>query len=385
MKDEKKRSILFVFHDAGLTGANLVLFRYISFLFQHHQFNLSFIVGRPGPLINALSPFGPICIVDHQAASPGLLARVLRKLFKAGTNKDSKWKPLDLFTIKQKPDLIYCNTVLSIPFIQNVFSRKKFNILLHFHELELAYNLLNQDLSSVLKEISFFIATSESTSTFILNKFNIKKEKISVHYPPLPEKFKEAEDVEIKGLKQERFIIGSSGTGIGRKGVFHFIQLAAALKNKTESMNFQFIWVGSIKLNKEEIMYDLIKLGLENDVVFTGEVNNPMDFYKKFNLFVSLSKEESFGLACAEAASLGIPLCGFKNTGGGEELIESTGGILIPYLDINAMADSIILLSGEKEKLFALKEQSKKATEKYFPVNIGPEWVKTISQQIISN
>ena len=68
-----------------------------------------------------------------------------------------------------------------------------------------------------------------------------------------------------------------------------------------------------------------------------------------------------FGLSEAEAAALGKPLVAFEEAGGIREFIERDCGCLVPYLDIQKMAEKILELF---DSPFLLEQQGKSAAKK---------------------
>ena len=76
-----------------------------------------------------------------------------------------------------------------------------------------------------------------------------------------------------------------------------------------------------------------------------------------------VSREESFSLACLEAAALGKPIICFDKGGSMHELVENDAGYVVPYLNIHAMAEKIIELARQPD---LKKRLGAKAREKVF-------------------
>jgi L-malate glycosyltransferase len=101
--------------------------------------------------------------------------------------------------------------------------------------------------------------------------------------------------------------------------------------------------------------------GLCNDVIFLGNVKNPMDVLSIADIFLLPSESESFGLSALEAMALGVPVIS-TNTGGLPEV--NRHGVTGMMSDVGDVADmiknSVFLLSDEAR----LKKFRKKALER---------------------
>ena len=79
--------------------------------------------------------------------------------------------------------------------------------------------------------------------------------------------------------------------------------------------------------------------GLEDEVVFLGEHDDPVALLSVSDLFLLPSIQESFGLAALEAMACGVPVVASK-VGGLPEIIEDgvTGFVCLPD-DVEGMAE----------------------------------------------
>lgn len=380
---EKKLSakkILFVFHNSGLTGASLVLLRYISFLHAEKKHELILLLPGKGKMEAALKGMGQLFIYGAPVVVEPLLSRGLKKL---GLKKrDTKKNPDRVLEIVQQtnPDLVYCNTVVCSDSIKRIKQETKIPIMWHIHELELGVKLTNVDPSGTIPLVDRIIANSEATAAFLSSRFSADKKKIRIHYPVLP-----ASNATKAKKSNDQFVVGSSGTALSHKGALLFVRLAAAINRKYPQNNFLFKWIGNHKTLKQELEHDIHHSGLDGKVIFTGEMENPFDAYAEFDFFVSLSKEESFGLACMEVAAMGIPVGGFEGTGGIEELLRKCEGLLVPFLDVEKMADALVELSRNEKRLQEMAQKAKAFSSTFLPEKIIPGWIESIEEVLTGN
>jgi glycosyltransferase involved in cell wall biosynthesis len=73
-------------------------------------------------------------------------------------------------------------------------------------------------------------------------------------------------------------------------------------------------------------------------VVFTGNVVSHLPYFAQFDAFLLTSREDPFPLVVLDAASLGKPVVCFAEAGGAPELVQEDAGLVVPYLDVEAMA-----------------------------------------------
>lgn len=87
--------------------------------------------------------------------------------------------------------------------------------------------------------------------------------------------------------------------------------------------------------------------GQEKNFVFTGFVSYEAlpEYYRKIGLIVAPVHDESFGQVTPFAMSMGIPVAGF-DTGALKEIL-GTGDLLVPYGDVEALADKIVAVSND--------------------------------------
>jgi glycosyltransferase involved in cell wall biosynthesis len=145
-------------------------------------------------------------------------------------------------------------------------------------------------------------------------------------------------------------VVGGSGSETWRKGKDLFVQLAALLRRRDPTRSFWFVWVGweGDEEDQRQLKHDVEQAGVSDAFLWTGEVPNPLDYFACFDAFALVSREDPFPLVCLEAALLEKPILCFAGAGGTPELVEEDGGFVVPYLDLSAMADKLLLLGGDE-------------------------------------
>jgi len=84
------------------------------------------------------------------------------------------------------------------------------------------------------------------------------------------------------------------------------------------------------------------QLGVENKISFTGRSNRDQlrSYYWKTDALVSTSSIETFGVTLIEAMACGVPVLATRS-GGPEEIINDTNGLLIEKNDASALANGL--------------------------------------------
>lgn len=113
--------------------------------------------------------------------------------------------------------------------------------------------------------------------------------------------------------------------------------------------------------------------GVQNDVIFCGQVSNVDDWLSKASIFVFPSLWEGFPNALAEAMVAGLPVVSFDcDTGPRDLIVDGVNGYLVELKDVKSLAMKVDLLMRDK----SLRESiGSKAREVYNDLT-----VKRISQ-----
>ena len=239
-------------------------------------------------------------------------------------------------------DLIYANTVVAIPVAHKIRQfNTKAKLVLHVHELESEIKRTIGNFDQYSGDIDFIIAASGMVKDNLIVNHHLESEKISVIYEFSRKLVPEKANEQMKD--KTVFHVGGSGKYGHRKGTDLFIQTARYINDNYPGKKIEFTWVGSVQ-NQEKIQLEmeLNKLNLKNRITFVGEVQEPELYFKTFDLFLMTSREDPFPLVCIEAGMLGIPIICFDKATGISEVIRDKGGFIVPYLNIEAMAEKIV-------------------------------------------
>lgn len=95
---------------------------------------------------------------------------------------------------------------------------------------------------------------------------------------------------------------------------------------------------------REELEDLASRLGIRNQVIFTGGVDNPVPYVNLFTVAVLCSESEGFSNALIEYMQAGRSII-CTDTGGNPELVQDgTNGFLVPVGDVDMLADRLVKL-----------------------------------------
>lgn len=85
------------------------------------------------------------------------------------------------------------------------------------------------------------------------------------------------------------------------------------------------------------------ELGIAENVLFLGQVDQARRYFKAFNVFALSSDKEPFGMVLLEAMAANVPII-CSDCGGAREVVKDVG-ILFPFGDEHLLAEAIVRMS----------------------------------------
>lgn len=324
------KKILFITHDTSRSGAPMVLLNFMKWLRENHpEIELGLIALRKGDL---LGEFKEVTNRFYEVSGNTFYGRIKRKF----NNAKSKFPHGFIRKLKKENfDLVYANTVSAIPLGVAINGAR---LIAHIHELPTTIKLLQPDFPDYVDRVDSFIAVSQMVSEKLVSDFSIPEEKIKVVY-----EFTEKLEPKENQRNEKVFKVGAAGTFHWRKGSDVFLQVVRNVHYHYPEAKIHFTWIGKFPDTERLIAEaDIAKMGLQNKITFTGLVDNPVEHFKELDVFLLPSREDPFPLVCIEVGMLGIPVICFERATGTAEILDKGGGFVIPYLDIEEMAQKVM-------------------------------------------
>jgi glycosyltransferase involved in cell wall biosynthesis len=151
----------------------------------------------------------------------------------------------------------------------------------------------------------------------------------------------------------DALVVGCVGRiKLRRKGQEVLLEAAARLKQR--GVRAKYLLVGSPYPGNESHLAHLQQMvktaGLEEDVIFTGEIADPRPVYGAMDVFVLPSAQpEPFGGVVMEAMCLRLPVIATAIGGSVEQVVDGGTGWLVPPGDAAALADRLAQLLADRE------------------------------------
>ena len=172
----------------------------------------------------------------------------------------------------------------------------------------------------------------------------------------------ENNDAEIRGYKS----VGIIGRLVTVKNHRMFLDVVKRLKDTLGSgQRMKFLVVGDGPLRWEIESYAK-KLGISQDVTFTGWIKDLRKIYSELDIVVLTSLNEGTPVALIEAQAAGLP-CVAINVGGVANVVEEgKSGFLIPGQDIERFSQALIRLLNDSALMKSMGEYGKNKVKDKF-------------------
>lgn len=132
---------------------------------------------------------------------------------------------------------------------------------------------------------------------------------------------------------------------LGRLDIFqkrHDVLINAFAFFLKEYPSFKLVFYGDGP-DKEKMVQQIRKLGIENNVIFAGITNKPLEVMKTSKMYILTSDFEGIPNSLIEAMSIGLPCIATDCRPGGARLLidNEENGFIVPQGDSKAIADKM--------------------------------------------
>ena len=193
---------------------------------------------------------------------------------------------------------------------------------------------------------NLYFSCSERAAEYLYGKK--RKRRVTIWNNSIePEKFafclKTREILRKQYQIGDQLVIGHMGRFAEQKNHRFLVEIATRLKEQTD--DFVLLLVGEGKL-RPEIEKKVRELGLKENVIFTGTVKNPQDYYQMMDIFLLPSLYEGLPVVAVEAQAAGLP-CFIADTVT-EEVVLTDKVRRLPIQDASDWVDNILKVLPER-------------------------------------
>ncbi len=185
----------------------------------------------------------------------------------------------------------------------------------------------------------------------ILIKFGMNPAKLEMIYNGVPTPILDRSIVDSLAQKfnldpQIQTIIGTAARLSEAKGLTYLLQAFARVATAKPNLRLVIAGVGELEQQLKQQAQDL---GIADQTIFAGYVNNLPELMSLFNFFVLPSLQEACSLACAEAMAQQKAVIGTSIGGIVEQVADGQTGFIVPPQDIDQLAEKIQYLIDRPE------------------------------------
>jgi glycosyltransferase involved in cell wall biosynthesis len=125
------------------------------------------------------------------------------------------------------------------------------------------------------------------------------------------------------------------------------------------------------------------RLGLSSRVIMPGALPDPWPLLRQAKLFVVSSEVESFGIVLCEAMACGLPVVSFDCPTGPRDVIrDGVDGLLVPPLDVNALAQAMERLLDDEAEAARLSARAIEVRQRFGLEKISAQWEDVLSRTL---
>ena len=258
--------------------------------------------------------------------------------------------------------LVLVNTVTSSRWFGQLGIPDKTPVITFVHELGMSVRIYTRpdELAYLLRRTTHMLAVSKATARYYEQEHGFDPTRITLYtlidtssLERNVQKVREQPSIYPSlGLPENALIVGGCGNAEWRKGNDLFVTLARQVIGRETGVDrpIHFVWVGVPDSPlRDDLLLDIRKAGLADRVHLIAPTPDVLRYMSRFDVFVLCSREDPYPLVVFEAGLCGVPVVCFEGAGGAPELIETDGGFVVPYLDLDAMSSRILDLLHQPE------------------------------------
>jgi len=388
--------LLFVGHEATWTGAPTSLLRLARWVRDNTDHRVRILLLRGGPRLTDYEAVAPTRVLHEQ---PNTTNKLIRRLLNSSKVKRIRRRlherRIRRWCKKSPPAVIYINTVAAAPVLP-FLSFLDAPVATHVRELETALHAISAcspiGIDEIRRRTVQFLAVSNAVKASLVQNLEITVDRVKVRSGCVDltvvsscdgERSKERLCAEA-GIAVTALIVGGVGSFKWHKGADLFVQLCGKINEEINGRPVHFIWIGDgPAASLDHLKHDAAKLGISNRIHFLGRKPNALEYVCAFDIFALMSREDSFPLSMLEAGMFGKPIVCFKDSGGASEFVADGCGFCVDYMDVNAMAESVMRLLSDARLRSTLGRQAAENVESKYDVKlVGAEFVSLLESLV---
>jgi glycosyltransferase involved in cell wall biosynthesis len=376
--------VLVVDEFAGIGGAETVLLQLIDSLTGRFRF-FSIISGE-GLFSERLKASGvPVSFCPMQK---------LKKKWLSITFWQRETKVLTQVIQTLDPDIILVNSIWALCAMKFSLSRSSIPVVCAVHAAVSPKRRIKRTIfklvTGIITRVPRLWITVSDELRVELEQLGIAGERIRIipngvdlsHFTP-----RKKTPGHIQDSHDEQIVIGTLGRLHPGKGQDTFVDMANRIAQKHQHVRFVIVGdeIASPAENlgfKDYLKRKIASYDLTDRIELTGFKADSADQLRGMDIFVSTSREESFGLAVLEAMACGLPVVSSK-TGGLSQLVDNgRSGFLVQPGDSDAFAEKVDVILRDPAVRRKMGETGRKLAGQYDLNRTTQRWADCLVEAV---
>lgn len=384
------RHMLVVLHSLSRSGAPLSLLQLLRTVHETHGLQLSFLATDDGPLRAEYEALGPLKVWSRRRDRTWetrlrRLPRGIWHLYRYGSQTR-------LRRLMTGVDIVYSNTITNGRLLARL-APKGTPVVTHVHELSrfVSYVVGPDELRAGTGDV--VIAVSEGVREWVTAAGFATLEQVYVLPPPvdlveLYQTAKKRAPLSSRRSKQDPFVVIGSGPPRAQKGFDLFLQLAVAVRrrlSRDDRVLFRWIGVELCGVAYRKARDEVACAGLEGLVDLVPATPDRLEIFASADVLALTSREDAYPLVMLEAAALGVPMVCFAGSGGGPDFAAQGSGLVVPYLQVDAMAEVILALKQDPQRRTKLAARGREVVEGAHDLPVVADRMQVILRAVLGD
>jgi glycosyltransferase involved in cell wall biosynthesis len=339
----QKRAILVASHDAARAGSQLILLEIVRELAMRDDLEIFLLMLWGGEIATEFENQVHTLQLDRFAVDAGVDVQRALELV------------LEHFA-ESAPMMALCNTVASSDVAVGC-ARLQIPVLSLIHELPTSIDsaIGSDKLRALVRSSRRLIVASGFVQDALAKHYGLDRARLLPmhtgvlnwdHSPGFRQRCRDEVRAEFD-LPEDAFLVLGCGTIHHRKGTDLFVQVAREIAAMDGIERMFFLWIGPDQTGpqfRQWCEHDIQAAGLSGRVRLAGGRVDTASYFGAADAFALTSREDPFPMVNLEAMARGVPVVAFADAGGAVEVLTQRAGIVVPYLDVKAMAREIVAL-----------------------------------------
>lgn len=246
----------------------------------------------------------------------------------------------------QRPDVIWCNTVLSTCYVKPGLRLGK-GVVLHSHEARdwTAQILERYDLDAEQWRRTVLVGCAPQVCSDLADLTGRQLTEV-LCLPSVPDRRRILDMAGAPGgpSRTTGVLVGACGSGTLSKGIDLWLEMVALVAPAVADLGPRFVWIGA---DAPAMFSDWATPELRSLVTFTGSLENPYPWIAALDVFAFMSRVDQFPLVVLEAMHLKKAVVAFSV--GDVPVQIGNAGTLVQPLDVSAAAGAVVDLLRDPE------------------------------------